>query len=995
MTAIERTAYPRLKSRLTQRELDETFTPTPAELALAREATKGSDEGLRLNLLISLKCFQHLGYFLPPEDVPDRVVRHVRSSLQLPASVAVGYDWPRTLYRHRGAIRDYLEISPYGEGGEALAAEAIRRASQTMSNPADLINAAIDELVRQGFELPAFSTLDHLVQRIRIEVNSQWYEHILSRLRAEDRQVLDSLPLLRDGQSRTDFTTLKKPPGKAVLSQMERMRRRLRWLEGLLDTGRLLSGIPRARIELFAAEARALEAAHILDFAPPRRYTLLVCFLHRAKVQTRDNLVEIFLKRMRLIHQRAQEELDAIREGQRETAERLIELLAGIAHQVERTADDAAVGGVVRALLEREGGATVVRGHCAALSVYHGNNILPLLWDHYRNHRQVLFGMVDLLEIRSTTQDRSLVEALAFVKHHRHSRSAYLPASISIDFASQRWQRLITHRQAGEIWYDRRQLEMCVFSHVAAELRSGDLYVVGSENYDDYRAQLLDWEECVPLLEKYCRMLGLATSPGAFVDDLKSWLADTAQEVDRLFPESSQLRFEPDGRPVLARLVARGQPSGARALRRELRQRLPERKLLDVLALVHHLVDFTRHFGPPSGSDPKLTSPILNYLMTVFAYGCNLGPEQTARHSLGAISARALAFANHQHVSAERLDAALVDIINTYNRFDLPGFWGTGKSAAADGTLIDIYENNLLSARHIRYGGYGGIAYHHVSDKYVALFSHFISVGVWEAVYIIDGLLKNDSDIQPDTLHADTQGQSLPVFGLTHLMGIQLMPRIRNWKDLTLYRPSSRSRYEHIDGLFSGQVDWKLIETHWQDLMQVVLSIQEGKLLPSMLLRKLGNHSRKNRLYRAFRELGRVVRTVFLLRYISDETLPWQITATTNKVEDYHRFTGWLTFGGDVIAHNDPVEQEKRIKYNDVVANALILQNVIDMTAVLRQLMREGYMVNRDTVSTLSPYLTEHVRRFGDYVLDLDVEPALLEFELPILEEEPSPDEEA
>ena len=59
------------------------------------------------------------------------------------------------------------------------------------------------------------------------------------------------------------------------------------------------------------------------------------------------------------------------------------------------------------------------------------------------------------------------------------------------------------------------------------------------------------------------------------------------------------------------------------------------------------------------------------------------------------------------------------------------------------------------SIRH----GYGGIAYRHFSNTYIALFSHFILCGVWEAVYIIEGL-KNASDVQPDTIHADTQGQS-------------------------------------------------------------------------------------------------------------------------------------------------------------------------------------------------------------------------------------------
>src|SRR5437588_12779092 len=65
--------------------------------------------------------------------------------------------------------------------------------------------------------------------------------------------------------------------------------------------------------------------------------------------------------------------------------------------------------------------------------------------------------------------------------------------------------------------------------------------------------------------------------------------------------------------------------------------------------------------------------------------------------------------------------------------------------------------------------------------------------------------------------------------------------------------------YKHIDILFKDTIDWVLLETHWTDLIQVVLSVRVGKLQPSILLRKLGRESRKNRLYQAFRGLGRVV----------------------------------------------------------------------------------------------------------------------------------------
>ena len=36
---------------------------------------------------------------------------------------------------------------------------------------------------------------------------------------------------------------------------------------------------------------------------------------------------------------------------------------------------------------------------------------------------------------------------------------------------------------------------------------------------------------------------------------------------------------------------------------------------------------------------------------------------------------------------------------------------------------MELRENNLLGERHIRYGSFGGIAYHHISATYIALFS--------------------------------------------------------------------------------------------------------------------------------------------------------------------------------------------------------------------------------------------------------------------------------
>jgi len=98
------------------------------------------------------------------------------------------------------------------------------------------------------------------------------------------------------------------------------------------------------------------------------------------------------------------------------------------------------------------------------------------------------------------------------------------------------------------------------------------------------------------------------------------------------------------------------------------------------------------------------------HLATAFCYGCNLGPTQTAR-SLRGLDRRHLAFINQRHVTEEKLDEAIVTVINAYARCGLQKLWGLGSSASADGTQWEIYPRNLLAEYHIRYGGYGGIGY--------------------------------------------------------------------------------------------------------------------------------------------------------------------------------------------------------------------------------------------------------------------------------------------
>lgn len=987
MTAIDRTAYPRPGPRLTREELSARYALTETDLAFIRMSARG--EAGRVTLATLLKARQNLGRFPTLDEVHTDTVTYMASQLGLTTPIRLDQvATTKSFYRYQTAVRKHLSVAPYGDAAEELVTKTTLETAETMSDPADLINRAVEALQAASMDLPAFSTLDRLVNRLRAEVHAQIYNRVAARVTTEHAAVLDALLVRPTNSTTTEFNRLKLTPGPVTPTTILLWIERLDWLTGRLDPDPLLEGIAHTKLRQFAAEVAALDVGDVRDISQPgKRHTLLLALLRQARMRCRDELVEMLLRRVRKTQALAKEQLEALHDQHRGIEEALI----GVFSQVlttEQTQDaDDAFGCQVRKLLREQGGVEALAAQCETVSAWHSDNDLPLLWPIHARHRGLLFRLVDLLDIGSATQDHSLLDAMAVVNKHRHTRRKELQDKVDLGFASQRWQRFVTNRQSDHSVSDRRALEVCVFVYLAEALQTGDLYVVGAEEFADYRAQLLPWSECETRLTAYCASLGIPERGADIAAALKVELTTLSAEADAGFPANSELDIDKDGTPHLKKLVASIQPKGLADFEQEIRTRIPERHLLDILKHVEHWAGYTRHFGPPSGSDPKLAQAIQRYIFTVFGYGCNLGPNQTARHAPEIATAQAMRRTNAQHINADKLEAAMVDVINQYVRFALPRHWGGGNAAIADGTHVRLRENNLMGSRHIRYGGYGGIAYHHISDTYIALFTSFISCGVWEAVHILDGLMKNRSTIQPDTLHADTQGQSEPVFGLCRLLGIKLMPRMRGLSDAVFYRPDKSIRYQHIDVLFGDEIDWDLIATHARDMIQVVLSIQAGRVMPSMLLRKLGTYNRKSLLYRAFRELGRVERTLFLLRFISNAEVRRVIRAETTKIETYNDFLDWVCFGGPVVRSGDPVEQEKQLKYASLVANAVMLSNVADLTDVLSAMAKDGHPVTPALVASLSPYIREHIRRFGRFVLDMTdlpdpLDPQPLPFEI-------------
>jgi hypothetical protein len=246
--------------------------------------------------------------------------------------------------------------------------------------------------------------------------------------------------------------------------------------------------------------------------------------------------------------------------------------------------------------------------------------------------------------------------------------------SNDLSFASNDWQQTVQVRRKRKDWSIRQHLETCVFTYIAAELKSGDLCVRGSEQFADYRDQLLSWAECEPKVAEYCHQLDFPTTAEGFVTSLREWLTQIAASVDHAYPENHALTISAKGEPSLCKTPAKVPPKGLKQLEEDLHMRLSERHLLDILYRVEHWTGWSRHFGPLSGSEPKMEAAKVRQILTVFAYGTNLGPHQMARHLRGEVTAEVLAHINRRHITAEKLDAANRDIINRFRRCILPRF---------------------------------------------------------------------------------------------------------------------------------------------------------------------------------------------------------------------------------------------------------------------------------------------------------------------------------
>ena len=252
--------------------------------------------------------------------------------------------------------------------------------------------------MRQRYELPAFGTLDRLAGHVRSIVNTRLFKRVARKLSTTDRHNLDNL-LVPDSVEMTNanLNLLKSPPKSHKLKHIKELQDKFDTTMVVGDAQQLLSFIPATKVKSFAALARTLDISEFNDFRLPKRRTLLLCLLAEseafpvvedddlrvraaAQVKTRDHMVEMFLKRIKKIHNNAKTKLEYLREKYLNQTQAMLELFGEILVFSQEFKNYTQLGKQVQGLLDNNGGTDSLLGQYSEIAAVNTKNHFPLLW---------------------------------------------------------------------------------------------------------------------------------------------------------------------------------------------------------------------------------------------------------------------------------------------------------------------------------------------------------------------------------------------------------------------------------------------------------------------------------------------------------------------------------------------------------------------------------------------------------------------------------------
>lgn len=229
--------------------------------------------------------------------------------------------------------------------------------------------------------------------------------------------------------------------------------------------------------------------------------------------------------------------------------------------------------------------------------------------------------------------------------------------------------------------------------------------------------------------------------------------------------------------------------------------------------------------------------------------------------------------------------------------------------------------------------------------------------------------------MEVDRQYVYSHGQSVIAFTFCHLLGFQLLPRLKAMPRQKLYRPfaSDPERYPRLKPVLSKHViDWDIIAQQYDEVIKYATALRIGTAEAEAILRRFRQGATQHPTYTALLELGKAIKTVFLCHYLHSDALRREIHEGLNVIENWNSANGFIFYGkGGEIATNRRDEQELAILSLHLLQLVMVFINTVMIQTVLQEPAWEGVLTVED-YRALTPLVYGHVNPYGLFQLDLD-----------------------
>jgi len=955
-----------------------------------RELVAGKRGATRLGFVLLLKFYIRRGRFPRGRgELPDEAVAFVAQQVGVEPVDLGFYEWSgRTIEYHRAQIRAHLGFRECSVAdADTLTGWLAVNVCEAERRPEQVRDELLVRCRSERIEPPAAGRIERVVRSALYQGEQTLTRRIAEAIPDEAVARLHALVAVgvdeEEGEGESVLGLITSVPGNVSLDSMLTEIRKLRAVRAIGLPAALFADIAPRVVAAWRARAAVESPSHLREHPEAVKLTLLAALMHTREREITDTLVELLISTVHRIGARADKRVtqELVNAFKRVTGKENI--LFAIA-EASLTAPDEAVRDVVFPAVA--GGEQTLRElvheYKTKGPVYRRTVQTTLKASYSHHYRRGLIELLSVLEFRSNNAThRPVLDALELIKRHADARLTYYPAGEVVpthkDLLGD-WAPLVFH-DAGKS--GRRVLrgvyEVCTFQALRERLRCKEIWVVGADTWRNPDEDLpADFE--ARRVEHYAAVRKPLDAT-VFIDGLREEMRTELRALEEALPTLPWCEVRDRGKNGAIKLTdfaAAPEPRNLRGLKNEVRTRWGTVPLIDMLkeaVLRTGCLATVTSLASRGELAPQVLAERL--LLDIYAYGTNTGIRAVAGNAVHGHSEDDLRYVRRRYLNAEVARAIAIDIANATFAARAPRVWGAGSSAvASDSTHFSAFDQNIFTEWHSRYGGRGVLIYWHVEHKSMAIHSQLITCTASEVAAMIDGAIRHGTTMEVEGNYVDSHGQSEVGFGVSRLLGFDLLPRIKAINKVRLYRAvaGEPDAYPGLaPAMMNRAIRWDIIAEQYDQMIKYATAIRTGTASTEAILRRFTKANAIHPTYQAMIEVGRAQKTIFVARYLRERDLQREINEGLNVMESWNRANSVIFFGkGGDIATNRRDEQELSVLCLWVLQAALVYVNTLMVQDVLADDDWSESLTGEDRRG-LTPLFWAHVAPYGEVKLDM------------------------